>query len=314
MDIHITTPGTRIKEWNGMLCIELPERTSIERVSYSSVNSIQINQNCGITSSVLASLLKYSIPTTIMDKNGHISGILGPIGNEDIDLIKAQIQHEQNIETAQSIVMAATNSKMNFLKYLAKNIGLNLNNEIHDICCLSDKIKLVESIDSLRGIEGMATKHYFKGLSAVLGNYGFNGRTRNPPRDMVNAALSYGYGFLARECHTALAVQGFIPSIGIYHMNYRQRQSLTFDVMELFRQGFVDRAVVALFNKNMLNKGCFISDGNSWLLNRDGRQTTICRLTRNIMPFRKTVNKEVSKLKKRILGGGNYEPYVWTFW
>jgi CRISPR-associated protein Cas1 len=62
---------------------------------------------------------------------------------------------------------------------------------------------LATRIDQLRGIEGAAAAKYFSLLSlAVPSELAFSGRNRRPPKDPVNALLSFGY-VLAASSHGA---------------------------------------------------------------------------------------------------------------
>ncbi|MCR6488393.1 CRISPR-associated endonuclease Cas1 [Amycolatopsis sp. OK19-0408] len=56
------------------------------------------------------------------------------------------------------------------------------------------------SRDELMGLEGAAARAYFQSWRAFLpGDLGFTGRNRRPPRDVVNAALSFGDAVLVSE-------------------------------------------------------------------------------------------------------------------
>lgn len=64
---------------------------------------------------------------------------------------------------------------------------------------LSNQALSVQDRDTLLGIEGIAAKINFDNLPRLLNDSGmeFNGRSRRPPRDPVNAMLSYAYSLLA---------------------------------------------------------------------------------------------------------------------
>ena len=82
---------------------------------------------------------------------------------------------------------------------------------------------------------------YFDALSAcVPADVTFDGRSRRPPRDLPDAALSYGYAILLSECVGALHAAGLEPSLGIAHAPTDKRPSLALDLMEQFRPLLVD--------------------------------------------------------------------------
>lgn len=58
--------------------------------------------------------------------------------------------------------------------------------------------------------------------------------------------MNFGYAFLEREVRIAIISQGLDPRIGFLHSNNDRKDSLVFDLMELFRQPVIDRLVLTL--------------------------------------------------------------------
>ena len=103
------------------------------------------------------------------------------------------------------------------------------------------------TLDEVMGIEGACSNAYFDALSGcVPADVTFDGRSRRPPRDLPNAALSYGYVILLSECVGALHAAGLEPSLGIAHAPADKRPSLALDLMGQFRPFLVDQTVMAL--------------------------------------------------------------------
>ncbi len=59
----------------------------------------------------------------------------------------------------------------------------------------------------------------------------FNGRNRRPPRDPINALLSFAYSLLTREWTMVLSAVGLDPYRGFYHQMRFGRPSLALDMM-----------------------------------------------------------------------------------
>ena len=109
------------------------------------------------------------------------------------------------------------------------------------------------TLDEIMGIEGACSNAYFDALAAcVPADVTFDGRSRRPPRDLPNAALSYGYAILLSECVGALHAAGLEPSLGIAHAPTDKRPSLALDLMEQFRPLLVDQTVMALLRTRKL--------------------------------------------------------------
>jgi len=85
----------------------------------------------------------------------------------------------------------------------------------------------------------------------------FKNRNRRPPKDPINALLSFGYAMLVKECTTALIAEGFDPYWGFYHQPRHGRPGLALDLMEEFRTPVVDSAVITAINTGMVREGDF---------------------------------------------------------
>lgn len=81
------------------------------------------------------------------------------------------------------------------------------------------------------------------------------GRSRRPPKDPVNALLSFGYSMLLRDFMTALHGAGMDPLFGFYHATVPGRPALALDLMEAFRPLVVDSALL-----RAVNEGSFAND------------------------------------------------------
>jgi len=140
-------------------------------------------------------------------------------------------------------------------------------------------------INAIRGIEGGAAKLYFEAFPALLrvGEPAFVARTRRPPRDPVNAALSFTYALLAQACASALEGVGLDPQVGFLHAVRPGRPSLALDLMEEFRAGFADRLVLSLLNRQQLKVKHFDErPGGAVFLTEEGRKTLLAAYERRL--------------------------------
>lgn len=96
------------------------------------------------------------------------------------------------------------------------------------------------------GVEGAAAGVYFPCLGALFPeDMRFETRSRQPPLDVANSALSYLYTVLMGESVSALYAAGLDPSFGVLHAEQEHRASLGLDLMEEFRPLIVDQVVLA---------------------------------------------------------------------
>lgn len=125
---------------------------------------------------------------------------------------------------------------------------------------IANKIETAKSKEELLGYEGNGSKEYFKVINLLLKHdedFYFSGRNRRPPRDPINAMLSYGYSLLNKEVINELMRVGLDPYLGFYHSNLYGRPALALDLMEEFRAIIVDSAVFTAINTGMVVKEDF---------------------------------------------------------
>ena len=187
------------------------------------------------------------------------------------------------LELAKKLVKAKIESQLRFLLRASRKtdrtevIVLSVRQIRHSL----KRIPEVSSLDSLRGYEGIAGKSYFGALPELLHNdldpkLTFSKRSRRPPKDRFNAALSYGYSLLYGDILQAVISVGLHPGFGFYHQPRSAAQTLVLDLIELFRVPVWDMALIASMNRKMWDtEKDFKVLGEQVLLNESGRKKVI---------------------------------------
>jgi CRISP-associated protein Cas1 len=129
----------------------------------------------------------------------------------------------------------------------------------------------------LRGIEGYAAKAYFGAFGEMIRmnreGFDFQGRSKRPPKDGINALLSFAYTLLANECVAACEGVGLDPQMGFSHVMRPGRPSLALDLMEELRSVVADRLVLSLVNRGQVKPSDFIDrPGGGVYLTDDARR------------------------------------------
>lgn len=138
----------------------------------------------------------------------------------------------------------------------------------------------VKDLEKLRGIEGYAAKTYFGAFTAMVRQnreaFTFTERSRRPPKDPINALLSFVYTLLANECVAACEGVGLDPQMGYLHTLRPGRPALALDLMEELRAPLADRLVLTLVNRSQLTPDDFIErPGGAIHLTKEGRATLL---------------------------------------
>lgn len=156
------------------------------------------------------------------------------------------------------------------LSAAAKALAVNLRNLAH-----------AETADSVRGLEGDAARVYFEQFNylikpAAREDFSYQGRSRRPPKDAVNALISFLYALVLNDCRSALETVGLDPQLGFFHVARPGRPALALDLMEEFRAVSADRLALALMNRGQLRAKDFdFRPGGAVMLNEAGRKTVI---------------------------------------
>jgi len=175
-------------------------------------------------------------------------------------------------------------------------------------------------IDAVRGHEGSAGRAYFSALPSVLGSEVPDemrpaGRSRRPPKDRFNAALSFGYSLLYRSVLEGVLIVGLEPAFGFYHTPRSAAHPLVLDIMELFRVPVWDVALIGSINRRQWepNADFRVVKGAVWLsdtgrrkaigiFERRMQQTWKHPITDYSLSYARTVELEVRLLEKEWSG------------
>ena len=95
-------------------------------------------------------------------------------------------------------------------------------------------------LDILRGQEGEAGQAYWSVFRHMIRSddpaFACAGRNRRPPRDPVNAVLSFLYALATLDARAACEVHGLDPQMGFLHRDRPGRMSLALDLVEVNRR------------------------------------------------------------------------------
>ena len=157
---------------------------------------------------------------------------------------------------------------------------------------LKDLEQTSDDHNVIRGIEGRAAALHFEVFArhlrpSIRADFPFEGRNRRPPRDAVNAVLSFLYALLRNDCVSALTATGLDPFVGYLHSDRAGRESLALDLMEEFRP-WAERLGITLLNRGELKPTDFKY--------RDGGAVELGEATRKVMvsAFQKRKQEEVT--------------------
>lgn len=156
----------------------------------------------------------------------------------------------------------------------------------------------------------------------VRAEFAFTTRSRRPPRDPVNALLSFGYALLCTELTGVVAAQGLDPHVGVLHDLDYGRPSLALDIEEEFRQPIVDRLVLSVINRGILKPEDFDDRGEGGVFMQEDARFRFLECYHRAMEteftakvsdkkttFQELLREQASRMRKAIEGGETYIAY-----
>lgn len=212
-----------------------------------------------ITASALKLLMRHQIDTVFLNKNGKLNGKLEFQDGKNVFLRKRQYELLNNQEKMVSIVRAIVRGKIknqiSFMQRIArKNNDPTLERTITDAHRNEKRLEESNSIDSIRGYEGYGSKLFFSVFKYnIIPEWAvFNGRTMHPPKDVVNAVMSFLYTLLNFRIDSFIVLEGLDPYVGYLHTIDYGKRALSFDLMEEYRTSICDTLTCSLFNLGVL--------------------------------------------------------------
>lgn len=216
-----------------------------QTIPFRLMDILILNHRTNISTSDILKLTKQNISILILSYNNTHSAIVNSANTKNGDLKLSQYNSlSQKIIFAKYFIREKLKSHQEHLKILDINVDID------------EKLKLLddaENIDNIMGIEGSFAREYFKYFFEQFPRELHNSkRTKNPPKDPVNAVLSFWYSMYYNIISIRLMSYGFEPGIGYLHMAFRSHNALASDMMELFRSQ-INHAVILLFKNKLLS-------------------------------------------------------------
>src|SRR5690606_6864755 len=214
LPLYVQEQGARVGKRGDVLVIT-KEGAEIARARLKDVSQLVLCGNVSITAPALHLLCEASIPVVHLSRGHWFYGITAGITRRNAYDRAAQFEAASNsarrVEFAREVVAA---KGANQRTLLLRNARPRPDGIAAEMATLLRKVEHVESADQLLGIEGAVAAKYFSAFGTMLrprdidADWAFESRNRRPPRDPVNALLSFGYALLTKECTVALLAEG----------------------------------------------------------------------------------------------------------
>jgi CRISPR-associated protein Cas1 len=277
--IYVQEIGARVGVSGQCLEVRDRDRKRLVDAPLVDVSHVVLMGNVQISSQAVRELSDRGLPVVWLSAGGWLSGLLDGHGHGRVRLRTEQYRvadrADQSIRLARAFIATKIANTRTFLR---RNLEAQAPGVMLQLAHLGEQAMHAESAEQLLGIEGNAARVYFEQFGALLhapadvAAFDFGTRNRRPPKDPVNALLSFAYSMLTKDLAVALRIVGFDPFLGFFHRPRHGRQALALDVMEEFRPIIADSVVVNAINTGVVTRRDFIHRSVGVTLSQEGRR------------------------------------------
>ena len=323
--LYVTKNGCYIGKKGEELDV-VQDGKSIARAKIMEVSQVLIYGYSQISTQAIGELLRRNIPVLYFSTGGWFKGITSGMSHKNVILRIKQYETFINEEKSIKIARRMIWGKIRNCRTLLRRNSLKKSPQaLSKLKELSDESLNTKDLQKLMGIEGMAARIYFQHFADMLKGdlkLNFEERNRRPPKDPVNAMLSYLYSVLTSNLMVISLSIGLDPYLGFFHRPKYGKPALALDLIEEFRPIVCDSTVLGVINTGEISIEDFITAGSSWALSREGKRKLINAYERRMetlinhpiygysVSYRRVMEVQARMLSKVVIGEiENYEPF-----
>ncbi len=280
--LYVTSEGAWLHKDGANVVVRI-EGTEKGRAPLHLLGAIICFGQVGVSPELMHACAGEGVSITFLGWSGRfLARVEGPTSG---NVLLRRAQHDRSLHDPLPIARAMVAAKLANQRGVLRRHMRDHGDGDSDLAALEPRLSRAARLaldapdmETLRGLEGEAANAYFNGFPQLIrvDDMPFNGRSRRPPLDPVNATLSFLYVLLAADCRAALESVGLDPQMGFLHADRPGRPSLALDLMEEFRGPLADRTCLSLINRRQLRPSDFRSEETgAVLLSDDGRKTVL---------------------------------------
>lgn len=286
--LYVMSDGAYVRLDHDVLRVEIDGSPQLE-VPLIHIGTLAVFGNTLVSPAVIARCADDGRAVVFFDRRGRYKARIqgGTRGNVLLRRAQhiAQSDPARVLAIATRVVAGKLQNSRSVLMRGARDSGGGVREEAmraasRELGSLVRQLVGVDDINVARGLEGLGAKAYFGAFASLIrsddATFTFEGRHRRPPRDAVNALLSFLYALLQNDCASAAEGVGLDPQVGYLHALRPGRAALALDLMEELRSVLADRLALSLINRCQLTPADFDNrTGGAVLLNERGRKTVV---------------------------------------
>lgn len=323
--LYINSHCTLQRDQNTLL-LELEDGTK-RYLPIEGVRELHIFGEVDLNKRVLEFLSQNQVLVHFYNYYGYYTGTYYPREHFNSGyMILKQVEHyldeSRRLELARRFVRGALVNLMHIARYYHQR-GVELGEVLQTLQTHHDTLGACDTIENLMQLEGKAREAYYALFDRVLEHpdFAFEKRTRRPPRNRLNALLSFGNSLLYTAALSEIYQTHLDPRIGYLHTTNFRRFTLNLDIAEVFKPVLVDRTILTLIHKRQIRPDHFAEATQGIYLNEEGRKVFLTaweerlqstfehRTLKRHVSYRTAIRLDLYKLEKHLMGEKPYEPF-----
>jgi CRISPR-associated protein Cas1 len=289
LPLYVQDQGARIGLDGDCLVVRGRQSPTVT-VRLPNTSHVALYGNIQVTAQAMRALLERNIPVSFLSFGGWYYGRATGVESKNVELRIAQHRAAADPAFCLRIARGLVASKIrNSRTMLRRNHAAPPLHVLSELEQLAKKAERAEALDAMLGLEGTAARSYFgaftgmlKGEAGLSGVFDLEGRNRRPPRDPVNALLSFVYSLLTKDFALASSAVGLDPLLGFYHQPRFGRAALALDLMEEFRPLVADSVVIGAINGGTFGPEDFLSHSSGVTLRPAARRRLLLAYERRM--------------------------------
>lgn len=280
---------------DGQVLVVEQEKEQVAKARLEEISQVALFGSAVLTTPALHECLRREIPVTWLSYGGWFVGHTVAVGHRNVETrmhqFRASFDDGRCLDLARRLVAGKIVNSRTMLRrnWRGKEGQDQAPREL--LASLREDMRhagRASSLAVLLGVEGAAAGRYFQNFRNMLRSgseemdFDFSVRNRRPPKDPVNAMLSFGYAMLTREWTMALSAVGLDPYRGFYHQPRFGRPALALDMMEPFRPLVADSVALTAINNGEIRTEDFITGAGGCNMKDGGRKKFIQAFERRL--------------------------------
>lgn len=217
----------------------------------------------GVSARLVERCAQRGIAISFCTPGGRLQNVLWPHDRASYQMTLAHARAHTALGASERLACARAlvSAKLhNYLTWFRERPAAELRPAIDSIEAGLRLLSDAQSLDAIRGVEGMAARDVFRTLNDRTAD-AFRSDRRVPGEqpDRWNLLLDFAYSLLFQRLNTLLRLRGLDPYLGVLHSPEARYESLVCDLQEPFRAR-CDRFVLKLVNRGQIQPADFTSD------------------------------------------------------